>query len=103
MTDKDQRISDIIDKLDSLMLEANDLTRELKEQRKQEGKKSKRDESSTYAHGFQKGDKVIITNVYRGRRGTIGIVTHTTKVQVTLLDESGTTHTRKFTNVSKIG
>ena len=51
---------------------------------------------------FKKGDKAVITNGYQGVvRGTKGTVIHITKTQITLLDKSGKTDRRKFTNLSK--
>jgi uncharacterized membrane protein len=72
MTDKEQHISHIIDKLDSQMLEANALTHELRELRRQEkettqGHKLKtrqQDKTPTHAHDYKIGNKVIIKNGY---------------------------------------
>ena len=50
-------------------------------------------------HNFVIGDKVIITNNYAGERGTQGIVTHTTKQRVTILDSNNRSHNRKHSNV----
>jgi ATP-dependent exoDNAse (exonuclease V) alpha subunit len=109
MTSNEKRISEIVDKLQSLTLEANVLANELSELRTQGDVKplhsEKRDDDTKkkqiHDHGFKKGDKVVITNGYRGKKGTTGTVTHTTKTQVTLRDESRKTYIRKYTNVSK--
>jgi hypothetical protein len=125
MTEKDHRITDIVNRLDSLTLEANALTRELKELR------DTNITSTTAAHPripvntdqgseteprhrggrsdvnklnyFEIGDKVYITNNYRRRQGTQGTVVHVTTNQVTLRDENGKSHTRKYTNVKRLG
>jgi ATP-dependent exoDNAse (exonuclease V) alpha subunit len=104
MTDREQRISDIINRLESLTLEANGLVQQLQELRKPDndpGRKEK-DKNESPSNDFKEGEKVIITNNYRGKRGTIGTVTHTTKKQVTLEDDSGKSYIRKYTNVSRI-
>ena len=116
MTDKDDRISEIVNRLDSLTLEANTLTHELRELRRQdragathgregnEGdeRQQQRNNEPVHAHGFSRGERVVITNLYTGRRGTEGTVTHTTRTQVTLRDGTGRTHVRKYTNVRKL-
>jgi hypothetical protein len=117
MTDKDQRITEIVNRLDSLTLEANALTRELRELTRHEddnrayARSSTKDERDTTRtrkqsknindHDFEEGDKVIIKNGYKGGRGTKGTVTHTTKTQVTLKDKTGKLYVRKYTNVDK--
>jgi hypothetical protein len=111
MTDKEQRISDIVDKLDSLTLEANVLTHELREPTKPTKDinyttkrliKEEEKKIASTTNDFVKGEKVIITNGYKGKKGSTGTVTHTTKTQVTFKDESGKTYVRKFTNVKRI-
>jgi hypothetical protein len=118
MTEKDLRITEIVNRLDSLTLEANTLTRELKTLREEEedttgttrahaATNNNEDETNkkkgANLHGFKKGDRVRITNIYRGQRGTEGTVTYVTKSQVTLRDDTGRLHTRKFTNIRKTG
>ena len=118
MTKKDLRITEIVNRLDSLTLEANTLTRELKTLREAEedttgttrahaATNNNEDETNkkkgANLHGFKKGDRVRITNIYRGQRGTEGTVTYVTKSQVTLRDDTGRLHTRKFTNIRKTG
>jgi hypothetical protein len=101
MTDKESHISEIVDRLDSLTLEANMLTRELPTLRTPDVNPTHIHANPTHIHNFKKEDKVIIKKGYLGKRGTEGIVTYNTKTRVTLRDGSGKTHTRKFTNVSK--
>jgi hypothetical protein len=99
MTSKDQRISDIINQLDKLTLEARTLTQELKALQEQANTVP----TTEHEHGFALGDSVVITNGYQGLRGTKGVVTKTTATQVTLQDKTGKTHRRKYTNIRKIG
>jgi hypothetical protein len=96
MTSKDQRITDIINKRDSLTLEANTLTQELRNLQEQ-------DSIVEHNHGFKLGDSVVISNGYQGLRGTKGIVTHITTTQVTFQCRTGKTHRRKYTIVRKTG
>jgi ATP-dependent exoDNAse (exonuclease V) alpha subunit len=93
------RISDIIDRLNALTLEANALICELRVLTSPgEPGDRKKDPS---VNNFKKGDQVIITNNYRGQRGTTGVITHVTEKQVTLEDGRGKKFTRKFTNVKE--
>ncbi len=54
-------------------------------------------------HHLKEGDLVVIKNTYLGKKGTQGTVSHITKTQVTLQDRSAVFHTRKFTNVRRVG
>jgi regulator of replication initiation timing len=97
MTDKKKRISDIVNQIESLTLEANILTRELKKLRKQDkgptrahgSKESDKDKprhrqqeknrpraNPTHTHDLQEGDRVVITNGYLSSRGTNRTVFH---------------------------
>ena len=111
MTDKERRITELVDKLDALTLEANVVTHQLRELRRPEEiqepshgpqRRTAALRKNTNDHDFQSGDKAIITNGYRGKRGVEGVVTSTTKTQVTLKDGSGKLYTRKHTNVNRI-
>ena len=108
MTEKEQRILEIIDRIESLTSEANSLTQEVRDLRKEEPTRAavpraavvtKKDKNNTNDHDFEVGDKVTIKNTYLGSKGTKGTVMHITKTQITLTDKSGKIHKRKYTNV----
>jgi hypothetical protein len=106
--DRKQRVSDIVDRLSSLTLEANLLTHELRELGRTSGdpthtpNEEEEKKSNPTTNDFEKGEKVVITNGYRGNKGTTGTVTHVTRTQVTFKDNSGKKHVRKFTNVTRV-
>lgn len=111
MADEDQRISEIIDRLDLLTIEASTLTGELRELRNRRERSNQRaaqrevprqTRAETFDHGFVSGDEVVITNLCQGFRGTRGTVTNVTQTYVTLRDATGRLYTRKYTNVRKI-
>jgi hypothetical protein len=107
ITEREQRITDIINRLDSLTLEVNALTQELKtligrDESRARAYVTTKEDKETNDHNFKEGKTVIIRNGYQGLKGTVGTVTHTTKTQVTLLDRSGKSHRRKYTNVNRI-
>jgi hypothetical protein len=121
MTDKEHRIKDIVNRLDSLTLEANTLTSELKElltedttqnikdaptykseNRNETRKQRQRGNQVTKLNNFEIGNRVYITNKYRGKQGIEGKITYVTTNQVTLTDEAGKKYVRKYTNVRKI-
>ena len=116
MTEKERRISDIVNKLKSLTLEANVLTHELGELRRpnesplhahgSKGNKVKsvikKEKNTSYEHDFIEGDKVVITNGYQKKRGTEGTVIHTSRTQVTIKDQAGTIYVRKSVNLKRI-
>lgn len=107
----DERVQEIIDRLQDLAIESVNLTDELR--RITRAPPTARHPSPpppppppepqprarTNAHSYVVGDYVVITNNYKWKRGTRGIVTHVSPTQVTLLDEQGETHTRKHTNI----
>jgi hypothetical protein len=102
MTDNDRRISDIVDKLESLSLETTALTRELRELKapNDTNNNTVTNPNPSYPHNFVIGNRVIIRNGYLvGKRGTIGAVTDTTKTRITLRDDTGNWQTRKYTNI----
>jgi hypothetical protein len=100
---RQQQITDIINELESLSLRTTILTCKLKLLRQQGGRNNQAKTTiSRYDHDFKEGELVIITNGYRKKKGTEGKVTYITKTQVTLQDESGRFHTRKFTNVKRV-
>ena len=105
MVRTDKEISDIIDELDSLSIQANALVRRLRrarlaEQGVRSGAQAPRTE--TYPHGYEVGDRVVITNRYLGQKNTQGQVTHITAQRVTLVDSSGNRYTRKPSNLRKL-
>jgi hypothetical protein len=97
MTDKEKRITDILNKLNSLTLESSILANELRALRDEHTGTT----STATTNDFKEGDKVTITNFYKGKKGTKGVVTRVTKKQVTIKDEAGKTHIRKLTNIKK--
>jgi hypothetical protein len=96
MSNKDQQISALIRRIDSLTLEANSLTREL------QGLMNQQPVRNENSNDFQIGDSVVITNNYLGQRGTTGIITHITPKRITLRNEAtGREYTRKNSNVRR--
>lgn len=99
-----KRIQEIIERLDSLTLEANTLTKELRTLTSAQEDEDKPEAKQKvypagFLHDFRRGDRVKITNTYKGNKGKKGTVTSVTKTQVTLIDSDGETHTRRFSNV----
>jgi hypothetical protein len=90
-------ISEIINILHSLSLEANALTCKLQVLTQRSDQKK-----DPNVNKFKKGDQVTITNKYRGQECRRGIVSRTTTKQVTMEDGFGKKYTRKFTNVKKV-
>ena len=105
---REERITEIVDRLSSLTLEAQELTQELKDLRAPPdvNPRTRVPNTSTlhptHDHGFTEGNRVVIRNGYKGARGTQGIVIFTTKQQVTLQDGRGKTHTRKYSNLTRV-
>jgi hypothetical protein len=97
-----QHIDEIINELTSLSLRTNTLTHELKRLRQQDRQESPPTSNPKYDHDFNEGDRIVIKNAYLGKKGTEGKVSYVTRTQVTLQDDSGRFHTRKFTNVGKV-
>ena len=95
--DRDQRISTIINRLDSLALESRNLTQELRTL--VEPTEEEDEDEGTYDHSYRIGDRVVIKNTYLQQKGTVGTVTNLTKSQVILVDNTGKIHTRKHTHV----
>jgi hypothetical protein len=58
--------------------------------------------TSSFAHGFEIGDTVVIANNYLRQRNTRGLVVRVTEQRVTIVDSRGITHIRKPTNLRKI-
>ena len=109
MRNNERRVQEIADRLEALSLESASLTRELRRltrstQWTADGGERNREEtrSANNNRPLQVGDRVVITNRYRGRRGTEGTVVRVTSTQVTLRDSSGDEHTRKQTNVQRV-
>lgn len=84
-----RRVQEIIERLNALTLEANALSMELRALNQQ----------TEATNPYQVGDRVTITNNYRWKKGTKGVVVCTTATQVTLKDANGNLHKRKHTNV----
>ena len=109
MSKREARISEIINRITALTLETNALATDLKLLtstnwiKKEEGTAGAQPiPKTTYHHGIEINDEVVITNYYKGSSGTRGSVVHTTNQQVTLRDDHGRLHTRKYTNVRKV-
>lgn len=117
MSGDERRITEIIDRLDALTIEASDLTGELRDLRRRTRAAQRevpartrtaqrevpRERSvTTFEHGFEVDDQVVITNLYQGFRGTRGTVTGITSQFVTLRDANGRSYTRKCTNLRKV-
>ena len=97
-----QHIDKIINELESLSLQTNTLTHELKRLRQQDRQESPPTSNPKYDHDFNEGDCIVIKNAYLGKEGIEGKVSYVTRTQVTLQDDSGRFHTRKFTNVRRV-
>jgi hypothetical protein len=109
MADDEQRITDIVNRIGTLTLEANTLTNELRNLRERNYGTARTVQTETtvpnvptFEHGFEIGDRVAITNRYQGKQGTEGIVTSITRTRITLQDVTGRKHIRKHTNVRNI-
>ena len=98
-----QQITDIVNKLEVLSLRTSTLIRKLRQLQQKRGHTNQAKPHNTeHNHDLKEGERVVIKNTYLGKKGTEGTISYTTKAQVTLQDESGTFHTRKFTNVERV-
>ncbi len=98
-----QQITDIVTELEILSLRTSTLICELRQLRQKRGHTDRTKSRNTeHDHDLKEGERVVIKNTYLGKKGTEGTISYTTKAQVTLQDESGTFHTRKFTNVERV-
>ena len=107
-------ITDIVDRLEALTLQTNALVAELRAARLQELRENNARSQQwgpevtpprrtpTFHHGYEEGDRAIITNRYLGQRNTEGTVTHVTEQRVTIVDSTGNTYTRKPSNLRKL-
>ena len=90
-----------MDKLQTLSLETNTSAKELahlQEEVRQEKKdkdknKDKNNQEQERKDTYTIGDRVIVKNTYRGKKGTTGVVTNVTRTRVTLRDTFGNLHT----------
>jgi hypothetical protein len=111
------RLSEIIQRLERIALETKDLTKELRELQQRDGRSARRTQepptpglarttirTSTQdkLHEFEEGQAVIITNAYGNQQGTRGTIRNTTRTTISLVDETGRLHTRKYTNIRLI-
>ena len=113
MTEED-RISQIINRLEELTLESQILTRELHQLNLTKTTTvettplvpthNETTPLSTTINEtkFKVGDRVKITNKYRNQYGVIGVVTRVTAKQVILTDSSGQEYKRKLTNLKRV-
>ena len=108
-------INDIIDRLEELSIESGALLIELRRARLRERQQDQGSlergavhpvtpprQTSTFPHGFELGDTVVITNNYLGQRNTRGHVSYITAQRVTIIDAHGQRYTRKPTNLRKL-
>lgn len=114
----DNNIQDIINRLEELSIESGALLIELRRARLRERQLDQQPledqrtravhpvtpprQASTFPHGFELGDKVVITNNYLGQRNTRGHVSYITEQRVTIVDAHGQRYTRKPTNLRKL-
>ena len=112
------RLTEIIQRLERLAIETKDLTTELRElqqrdgrtnerstqERNEKGRQTQERRSTTpkVLHNFKKGQTVEITNTYGNVKGTRGVINYMTRATVSLVDETGTLHTRKHNNVKLV-
>jgi hypothetical protein len=94
MNNKEKQIANLIQRIDSLTLEANGLTRELRDLTD-----GANEENTTE---LKKGDLVVITNNYLGQKGTTGVIINVSNKQVTIQNKTtGKKYTRKKMNVQR--
>jgi chromosome segregation ATPase len=108
------RLSEIIQRLEHISLETTELTKELKELQQRDERDARRANTlsaqhrairTTQApkrselHNFKQGQAVEITNDYGDLKGTRGVITNATRTRVTIIDNAGRSHTRKFNNI----
>ena len=113
----DTEIAAITQQIDSLVIDFNRKTTELKqrlEQLKSDktkisidtgidiGNKGIDNNDSDSDRELRLGDTVEITNNYLYKRGTKGVVVKITKARVTLRDTNNTLHSRSHNNVRRI-
>ena len=97
-----REIAIITKQIDTLVLDFNRQTKELKnrlEQLKSDKRATKTNNQESTA--LQLGDTVAITNNYLYKKGTKGVIVKLTKTRVTLRDTNNTLHTRSCKNVRK--
>ena len=106
----DKEIAAITRQIDTLVLDFNRQTNELK-QRLDKLKSDKRnkevidtgnDKGEVERTELQLGDTVEITNNYLYKKGTVGVIVKLTKSRVTLRDTNNTLHTRSRNNVQRL-
>ena len=113
----DTEIAAITQQIDSLVIDFNRKTAELKQRLEQlKSDKSKKSidigidisnkgidkDNSDSDRELRLGDTVEITNNYLYKRGTKGVVVKITKARVTLRDTNNTLHLRSHNNVRRI-
>jgi len=107
---KEEKINQIIDQLETLSLESVRLTKELKALQVTTSNTKKKAKVTTRANPIQVkysrdnpyniGDEVEITNNYRRQKGITGVITHVSRKQVKLTSVSGQEYSRAFKNVT---
>jgi hypothetical protein len=105
--EKSRKIKSLIDQLETLSLESLRITREIKVLQEEE-KTSKLSNNNLQIlfkrdNPFKIGDEVVITNNYLQQRGKKGVITNTSKRQVTIHNtNTGTVYKRAYKNVRHI-
>ena len=124
-TPAEERITDLIERIEAITLETQDITRELRQLQEQQLTTGQPNSVTTEpseppsvytptataipqenlprspatTHDFHIGDRAIITNSYLGKKGTSGVVIAISPKQVTIRDKNGRSHKRKHTNL----
>ena len=93
---KHVHISEVVEELEGLTLRTTALFSEL--DTLQSPKPTKAPQNP-----YKVGDTVVVTNSYKGKKGTIGRIIHTTKEQVVInTTQDKEVLTRKYTNVKLV-
>lgn len=104
--DRQTRITRISQQIDTLSTELNRLILEDNQDQNQEEQQGNRPQpvtTPTTQTELKEGDRVVITNNYKGQRGSIGTITGVTKHQVSLrIEGQRRVINKKKNNVRKI-
>ena len=104
--DRQNRITRISQQIDTLSTELNRLILEDNQDQglEQQGNRPEPAVAPTNEQEeYQEGDRVVITNNYKGQRGSIGVITSVTKHQVSLrIEGQRRVINKKKSNIRKI-
>jgi hypothetical protein len=96
-------VTKLIEELASLTLRANEIAQELQTAtNRRDPRTARTNRRPTFEHGFELGDRAVITNAYHGQQHTQGTVTRITKHRITITDAQGNKFTRAPTNLRKL-